>query len=132
MISVFSKEAQEQNEINKNSERVHLYVPYEYKEQAVSSGAKWDRIAKIWFTTKQNENYQKLVDLFHDSNFYDNYYGTHLISFPKTEAQRKEDEEQQRRRYNKLKRKWIKQHGDSKESLYEFGSWYSVVELGHE
>jgi hypothetical protein len=55
-----------------------LYVPYEFKEQAKSQGAKFDGKAKDWYIYESNPNKQMMVDLYHCNNFRHDCYGSHL------------------------------------------------------
>ncbi len=71
-------------------------------------GARGDSVAQRWYTTEYNKLHQELIDTFHSSNFYDDRYGTHYHSHLKTEAQRKGEGKENSKRFNKLRKEWIK------------------------
>jgi hypothetical protein len=64
--------------MNSNSdERVYIFVPFEYKEDAKKLGAKWDASKKQWYALKANANVQILVDMYHINNFIYDFQGYH-------------------------------------------------------
>ena len=81
------------------SKNTYLYVPYEYKDRAKLLGAKWDVNKKKWYTTEANINYTKLIDTFHDQNFFSDYHGTHMKSEPKTFEEVLIEKKQKREHY---------------------------------
>lgn len=63
-------------------ERVNLYVPFDYKDNAKVLGAKWDMVNKTWYTfrTDNNEDIQTLIDEYHKINFNEKIvYGDKII-----------------------------------------------------
>jgi hypothetical protein len=125
------------NEIVEEDNKVELYVPFEYKEQAKDLNAKWDQRKKGWYTMTSNKNSQKLIDIFHMDNFYCNFRGTHMKTNITTEKERLEieiaDDEQYKKLYNDNKEHVIKTTGKwTQEDESDFGKMYSVNYMGHE
>lgn len=81
-------------------EKVYLYVPYGYNDQVKEKGAKFDGNKKQWYVIRSNET-QRLIDKFHQCNFYSNSRGYHFKNeeYIKTEAHRKKYEKKCRYYY---------------------------------
>lgn len=68
-------------------DKVFLFVPFQFKDDAKKNGAKWDLIHKKWYTYLADEYfYHNLVDTFHIDNFekltFNTYcYKSKFISF---------------------------------------------------
>jgi hypothetical protein len=88
--------------------KVYLYVPFAYKEQAKKYGAQWDNDKKKWYTFMNNKYYQKLVDIFYECNFYDDFHGTHLRAKIVTEKQRIECRKKVDQEYDTMKQEYRK------------------------
>ena len=133
-MSMFIKKVK--TEIVQKSEEpmTEIFVPYEYKEQAKKLKAQFNSKTKKWYTLDSNKDRQKLVDIFHVSNFVTSYHGTRMRSECTTEKQREDKETEMDKEYNE-------RYNDYKESVLEkygkwtdqneksFGAWYSVKYL---
>jgi hypothetical protein len=129
-MSFFTKEALKESK-DQIQQNVSLHVPYEYKEQAKQLGARWNSTRKEWNTHISDINHQKLIDIFHEGNFFSNYKGNFMKSIILTEKQREDVVNADTERYNKLysehKELLINETGEwTKEDEFSFGSWYSV------
>ena len=119
-----------------DSDKVFLFVPFEYKDEARDYGAHWDSINKQYYTTvKDISNYQMLVDLYHLDNFSYSYYGAER-SRNTTEKERNVEEEHRRIEHKRLydieKAEVILKKGVWLSSdEYNFGAWYSMHILNH-
>lgn len=56
--------------MNFEEEKTYIFVPHEYKKIAKKLGAKRSKQDKLWYAHKIHKNYQELVDMFHEDNFY--------------------------------------------------------------
>ncbi len=64
-------------EENDTIEKIYLYVPFEYKEDAKKDKLKWDPDKKQWYTIYNNPNCQKLKEKWNSKCFYSNFHGYH-------------------------------------------------------
>jgi hypothetical protein len=100
-------------------ERIYIFVPYNYKNDAKILGAKFDCETKEWFVYKNNKNKQKLIDIYHLGNFIDKTINKNLISKEEWLEEIKSEiliEEEK----NELREKWIREHSNDD----KFDNWY--------
>lgn len=90
-------------------EKVYLYVPFGYNDIVKQYGAKFDGNVKKWYVIRSKET-QRLIDSYHDSNFYSNFSGTHFKNeeYCTTEKQR----ESQKAKQTKLSTRYYYQEAD--------------------
>ena len=108
-----------------NVEKIYLYVPFDYKDQAKKIGAKFDWKVKTWYVEENHPNKQKLIDLYHDRNFIDKTIvnDDKLITYEERCKEIEceiECEKLEAREYNKTKEKWIETYGNND----KFYDWY--------
>jgi hypothetical protein len=63
----------------KQEEKIYLYVPFGYKDEAKSKGAKYDAENKRWYIHKSNPQYDYMVELYNHKNFADSAFGVVII-----------------------------------------------------
>jgi len=63
----------------KQEEKIYVYVPYEYKNDAKNKGAKYDAENKKWYIYKSHPQYDYMVELFNRKNFVDSAFGVVII-----------------------------------------------------
>lgn len=121
LIKSYESESDEESQKKKFEQRHYLLVPFAYKDDAKELGARFDMFRKEWYTDDSNENKQKLIDLYHTSNFIHTRNGPVLKSHTMTLKQVQEKEEIKHQRYKQEQKKWIEKYG----SEDGFGEWYS-------
>ena len=92
--------------------KLFLYVPYQYKQEVKSKGAKWNNESKQWYIYKDNDHRRMLVDMFHEDNFTTNFHGIHLKSNLTTKRSRKEFAKAERKHYKTIRKQWIRKNGN--------------------
>jgi hypothetical protein len=107
------------DKLQKPLERVYLFVPYDYKNDAKALGAKFDWETKKWFVYTNHKNKQKLIDTYHLGNFIDKTINKNLITneewIQEIESEILIEEEK-----TELHKKWIEIHGNDD----KFDDWY--------
>lgn len=132
-MSLFSKQSMQASKNRAKQTETVLYVPKDYKEQAKKLGAQFNWDTKKWYTLDTNENRQKLVDIFHESNFVTSFHGERMKSSFRTEKQRNEfkiekaKQKEYKERYNDYKNDIIEMYGKfTDQNERNFNEWYSV------
>lgn len=65
--------------VNLEEERVYLFVPYDYKEEAKKEGARWDSVKKEWYVFESEPDLEKLLKKYSPKNFIATNYGRTII-----------------------------------------------------
>lgn len=112
-----------------NVEKIYLYVPFDYKDEAKKLGAKFDWKVKEWYVEEIHPNKQKLIDLYHDRNFIGKIIvdDDKLITYEERCQEIKceiECEILEAREYNEMQEKWIEIHGNDD----KFDDWYYTLD----
>jgi hypothetical protein len=59
-------------------EKVYLFVPYNLKDDMKKYNGRFDIVKKQWYIYDNNKDKDYLVKLYHQNNFYSNFFGYHF------------------------------------------------------
>jgi hypothetical protein len=68
-------EEEEDDEGYRLLDRTYLHVPFAYKDDVKTDGAKWDKVNAKWFIRKSHHNYDELVNKYQRKHFEWRGYG---------------------------------------------------------
>jgi hypothetical protein len=122
LITSFESDSSDEESSKRKFVKHHyLLVPFAYKDDAKRLGARFDIVRKEWYVEDSNENKQKLIDLYHTSNFTHTSNGPILKSKTMTLEEVSKQENERHQKHKQEKKKWIEKYG----SEDGFNEWYS-------